>query len=316
MGVIPQEAAGVRLDQALVRLYPQYSRSRLQQWIRQGQVTLDGRHPRPRDRVRGGEAVTVVPQAEAAQEHQAQALPLSLSYEDEYILVVDKAPGMVVHPAAGNWEGTLLNALLHHAPELATVPQAGLVHRLDKDTSGLLVVARTLPAHRHLVEQLQAREMKREYLALVQGTLVSGGTVDAPVGRHPRHRTRMAVVPGGRSAVTHYRVVERLAGYTLVRVRLETGRTHQIRVHMAHLGHPLVGDPVYGGRRRLPPGASPEWVSALHAFRRQALHAATLGLVHPAHGREMSWTVAPPADMAALMAQLRRAVAVPAGPAV
>lgn len=306
VAVIPREDVGNRLDRALARLYPEYSRSRLQQWIRQGQVTLDGRQPQVRERLRGGEEVVVIPALAELTAFEPEALPLSIVYEDEHILVVDKAPGMVVHPAAGNWEGTLLNALLYHDPELKTLPRAGLVHRLDKDTSGLLVVARTLQSHKHLVAQLQSREMRREYLALLQGTLVAGATVDAPIGRHPTYRTRMAVVPGGRSAVTHYRVMERFAHHTLARVRLESGRTHQIRVHMAHIRCPLVGDPVYGGRLKLQAGVRPELLTVLRGFRRQALHAATLGLIHPAAEREMAWSAAPPQDMAGLLEVLRQ----------
>lgn len=294
----------MRLDAALARRYPQYSRSRLQRWIRQGRVRLDGMVPRARDRVAGGERLTIRLEPEREVVHAPEPIDLEILYEDAEIIVIDKPPGRVVHPGAGNPSGTLLNALLHHAPELEGVPRAGLVHRLDRDTSGLMVVARSSLAHTALVSQLQARSVRREYLALVRGTLVSGGTVEGDIGRHPTHRTRMAVVPRGRPAITHYRVVRRFRAHTLLEVRLETGRTHQIRVHMAHIRHPVTGDPVYGGRPALPGGASPELVEALRTFRRQALHAARLGLVHPATGERMAWTAPVRADMRFLIERL------------
>ena len=232
-------------------------------------------------------------------------MPLEILYEDSALIVLNKPPGLVVHPGAGNREGTLVNALLHHAPELANVPRAGVVHRLDKDTSGLLVVARTLAAHTHLVAQLQARTVKREYFAIVAGVMTAGGTIEAPVGRHPSERTRMAVVVGGREAVTHYRVLERFRGHTYVRVNLETGRTHQIRVHMAHLHYPLVGDPTYGGRLRLPADSSSTLREALRHFKRQALHAGVLGLIHPESGAALQWDAPLPADMQQLLEALR-----------
>lgn len=304
--VIPPEQAGLRLDRALAALFPDYSRTRLTQWVREGQATVDGAVLRPRDPVRGGETVRIA--AEAAEEvtDRPQAIPLSIVYEDEAMLVIDKPPGLVVHPAAGNREGTLLNALLHHAPELAGVPRAGIVHRLDKETSGLLVVARGIEAQKRLVDALREREIGREYLAVVQGVFTAGGTVEAAIGRHPVDRKRMAVTEGGRHAVTHYRIEARYRSHTLLRVVLETGRTHQIRVHMAHIRHPIVGDPVYGGRMRTPPGAEPELVEALHAFRRQALHAARLTLAHPVTGEEMRFEAPMPADMRALVAALER----------
>jgi len=294
----------MRLDAALARRYPQYSRSRLQRWIRQGRVRLDGMVPRARDRVAGGERLTIRLEPEREVVHAPEPIDLEILYEDAEIIVIDKPPGRVVHPGAGNPSGTLLNALLHHAPELEGVPRAGLVHRLDRDTSGLMVVARSSLAHTALVSQLQARSVRREYLALVRGTLVSGGTVEGDIGRHPTHRTRMAVVPRGRPAITHYRVARRFRAHTLLEVRLETGRTHQIRVHMAHIRHPVTGDPVYGGRPALPGGASPELVEALRTFRRQALHAARLGLVHPATGERMAWTAPVRADMRFLIERL------------
>lgn len=302
---IPADLAGRRLDQALTALFPAYSRSRLQQWIRAGQVRVDARRPRPDERVRGGERVEIDALIEAQDTCIAQAIPLTLVYEDDSLLVIDKPSGLVVHPAAGNRDGTLQNALLHHAPELAMLPRAGLVHRLDKDTSGLLVVARTLAAHKSLVEQLQTRAIEREYQAVVMGVMTAGGTVEEAVGRHPTARTRMAVTRGGKPAVTHYRVMERYRAHSRIRVRLQTGRTHQIRVHMAHIRYPLLGDPLYGGRMRLPKGCSERLREVLAGFKRQALHAARLAFVHPASGERMEWRAPLPQDMAQLIEALR-----------
>lgn len=302
---VPPAAAGRRLDQVMVELFPDYSRSRLQDWIKAGQVTVDGRPPRSRDKVWGGEQVALAPLETVELPWSGEAIPLTVVYEDADIMVIDKPPGLVVHPAAGNWDGTLVNALLHHAPELAALPRAGIVHRLDKDTSGLLVVARTPAAHKSLVAQLQARTVRREYDAIVVGVLTAGGTVDAPIGRHPIDRKRMAVVEGGREAVSHYRVAERYRGHSYVKVRLETGRTHQIRVHMAHRQHPVLGDPVYGGRLRLPAGCSDALRAALQQFKRQALHAGALGLIHPGSGAELAWQAPLPADMRDLLTLLR-----------
>jgi 23S rRNA pseudouridine1911/1915/1917 synthase len=304
-GRIPDEQAGRRLDQVLAELFPEYSRSRLSQWIKAGQVRLDDRQPRPRDPVQGGEQVRIEAELEPEGRVEAEAIPLDIVHEDEAILVLYKPAGLVVHPAAGNPAGTLQNALLHHDPDLAALPRAGIVHRLDKDTSGLMVVARSLTAHKSLVEQLQTRTMGREYEAVVQRVLTAGGTIDAPIGRHGVDRKRMAVTPGGKPAVTHYRVLERFRGHTHVRVRLETGRTHQIRVHMAHIHCPLVGDPVYGGRPRIPKGTDEALRQALRAFPRQALHAARLTLRHPLRDEEMSWEIPLPEDMRELLAILR-----------
>ena len=303
--VVPADAAGQRLDQVLAALFPDFSRTRLQQWLRAGHVSVDGRSLRARDKVWGGEHLTVTAMLEVEVPWRGEAMPLEILYEDSALIVLNKPPGLVVHPGAGNREGTLVNALLHHAPELANVPRAGVVHRLDKDTSGLLVVARTLAAHTHLVAQLQARTVKREYFAIVAGVMTAGGTIEAPVGRHPSERTRMAVVVGGREAVTHYRVLERFRGHTYVRVNLETGRTHQIRVHMAHLHYPLVGDPTYGGRLRLPADSSSTLREALRHFKRQALHAGVLGLIHPESGAALQWDAPLPADMQQLLEALR-----------
>ncbi|QKT02981.1 23S rRNA pseudouridine(1911/1915/1917) synthase RluD [Ectothiorhodospiraceae bacterium 2226] len=301
---VPMELAGRRLDQALVELFPDYSRSRLQQWVREGRVQLDARRPKSKDKLRGGELIELDAVMEEQGEWEAEPIALQVVYEDDDLLVIDKPPGLVVHPAAGHAGGTLLNALLHHAPALKHLPRAGIVHRLDKDTSGLLVVAKSLRAHKSLVEQLRVRSMSREYLALVQGVVIAGGTVEGAIGRHPVDRKRMALVSSGKEATTHYRVLARYRGQSLLRVALETGRTHQIRVHMAHIRHPLVGDPVYGGRPRPPAGASEALREALQGFRRQALHAARLALAHPADGRPVVWEAPAPADMQALIAAL------------
>lgn len=298
---IPEEHAGKRLDQALAELLPDYSRSRLQQWLKSGQLQVEGRSMRPRDRVLGGEVVS----GEGLQEQQtaaiAQAIPLDIRFEDAHILVVNKPAGLVVHPAAGNPEGTLVNALLYHAHELAGLPRAGLIHRLDKDTSGLLVVARSLRAYTALVEQMQARSIERKYQAVVTGVMIAGGSIAAPLGRHPVDRKRMAVTSGGKTAVTHYRVIERFRAHTHLQVKLETGRTHQIRVHLAHLRHPLVGDPVYGGRLRIPQEASEQCIQVLRNFNRQALHAARLALTHPVSDQWMEWEAELPEDMGKLL---------------
>ena len=302
---VEPEQAGQRLDQALAKLFPDYSRSRLQQWVKEGLVTVDGQTCRPRDKVRGGEQIKLEARLEEQVECNPQSIPLDLIYEDEQLLVINKPAGLVVHPAVGNRDGTLQNALLNYDGSLIQLPRAGIVHRLDKETSGLLVIARTQMAHKNLVEQLQAREVKREYRAVVRGVLVAGGTVDAPVGRHPVNRVKQAVVPDGKMAITHYRVLERFAHHSYLRVNLETGRTHQIRVHMAHVRHALVGDPVYGGRLQIPAGASYEMEHALRRFKRQALHARRLGLHHPASGEWVEWEVPVPQDMADLLEVLR-----------
>ncbi|MCP3667928.1 MAG: 23S rRNA pseudouridine(1911/1915/1917) synthase RluD [Gammaproteobacteria bacterium] len=303
---IGADLSGKRLDQALAKLFPDFSRSRLQQWIKQGKVTLDGRPCGVRDKVIGGEWVELEAVQEAQVECHPQNIPLDIVFEDGDLLVVNKPVGLVVHPAAGNPDGTLQNALLHHDPELIHLPRAGIVHRLDKETSGLLVVARTQRSHRSLVEQLQARAFDREYRAIVQGVMTAGGTVDEPIGRHPIHRIRMAVVRDGKPAVTHYRVLERFAAHSFIRVNLETGRTHQIRVHMAHIHYPLVGDPLYAGRLRIPKGASEALRQALHGFRHQALHARRLGLEHPSTGEWLQWEAPLPKDVGELLNSLRR----------
>jgi 23S rRNA pseudouridine1911/1915/1917 synthase len=298
---LPQDVAGLRLDQALARLLPQYSRSRLQGWIDAGAVKVDGRQLRGRDKVVGGEKVLIEARVEPDRQVSAEDIPLDVVFKDRALLVINKPAGLVVHPGAGNAAHTLQNALLAFDPKLAVVPRAGIVHRLDKDTSGLLVVARTPEVHTALVAAISEREVDRHYIALCTGVMTAGGTVDEPIGRHRSLRTRMAVRGDGRPAVTHYRVLKRFRAHTLVRAELETGRTHQIRVHLSHIGYPIVGDPEYGGRRRLPAGASPELVAALEGFRRQALHAARLKLEHPVSGKEMAWDAPLPGDMEALL---------------
>lgn len=301
---IPAEQAGQRLDQALAQLLSEYSRSRIKEWIDAGQILVDGAKPKPKDRVLGGESVEIEADLPGVGQVEPERIALDLVHEDEHVLVVNKPAGLVVHPGAGNPAGTLQNALLHLDPKLAQVPRAGIVHRLDKDTSGLLVVARTIEAHTALVRAIEAREVEREYEALCTGVMTGGGTVDAPIGRHPVDRTRMAVREDGREAVTHYRVIQRFRAHTHVRLKLESGRTHQIRVHMAHIHYPLVGDRVYGGRLLLPKGASQDLVERLRAFKRQALHAARLGFEHPVTGEPIECTAPLPEDMRALLAAL------------
>jgi len=304
--MVPVEMAGRRLDQALADLFSEYSRSRLKQWISDGHVLVDGKVMRPKDKVWGGEQIVMTVVHEPQQTDVPQEIPLDILYEDDEILVLNKPQGLVVHPGSGNPDGTMLNALLHHAPQLVNVPRAGIVHRIDKDTTGLLVVAKTLQAQTHLVEQLQNRAFDREYDAVVFGVMTAGGRIDAPIGRHHADRKRMMVTERGKEAVTHYRVEERFRGHTHVRVKLETGRTHQIRVHMAYRHYPLVGDPLYGGRLRLPKGCTEELRETLRNFRRQALHARRLGLVHPATGEMMCWESPLPEDMVQLLEVLRR----------
>ncbi len=298
---IPPEYAGKRLDQTLAALFPEFSRSQIQQWIRAGDVSLDAARPRQRDKLTGGEMVEIRVSLAPALVWKAQAIPLQIIYQDAELLVIDKPAGMVVHPAVGNYEGTLLNGLLDYAPELKNLARAGIVHRLDKDTSGLLVVARTERTRLSLIKQLRARSLEREYLAIVNGVMVAGGTVEAPIARHHRERTRMAVSARGKPAISHYRVMAKYRAHTLLQVKLESGRTHQIRVHMAHLRYPILGDPVYGGRLLMPSASGEKLIQALRGFKRQALHAVKLGLIHPLSGKKMQWTCPPPMDMQELI---------------
>ena len=302
IATIPDNLSGVRLDQAAAKLFPDYSRARLQGWIKSAALTVDGEQAKPKDKVFGGEELQLVPELEEQGDWQAEDIALDIVYEDDDILVVNKPAGLVVHPAAGNYSGTLLNGLLYHAPDLINVPRAGIVHRLDKDTTGLMVVAKTLTAHADLVEQLQERSVSREYEAVVQGVMTGGGRVEGNIGRHPRQRQKMAVLDhGGKEAITHYRVLQRFDQFTHIRLKLETGRTHQIRVHMAHIGYPLIGDPLYAGRFKIPRQASTELLECLRGFNRQALHAAQLGLIHPGSGDYMEWQAERPRDMQSLL---------------
>lgn len=304
---VPHDMGQDRLDQVAAQLFPQYSRSRLQAWIRKGELRVDGQQLRPRDKVPQGAVLLLDAQLEQETGWRPQAIELDIVYEDDSIVVLNKPAGLVVHPAAGHADGTLVNALLAHAPELAQLPRGGIVHRLDMETSGIMVVARTLSAHHHLVEQLQARTVKREYCAVCIGVMTGGGTIDAPMGRHPKQRKKMAVLgAGGKRAVTHYRVTRRFGHHTRIAVTLETGRTHQIRVHMAHRHYPLVGDPVYGGRPRIPKGASDELIEALRGFPRQALHARALGLIHPQTGQDMQFECPLPQDLVDLLTVLQQ----------
>ena len=303
---IPPELSDRRLDQAAAELMPEHSRSRLQSWIKSGALTVNGEARKPRDKVMMDDVLDLDAEPEVQVTWEAEPITLDIVYEDEHLLVINKPAGLVVHPAAGHADGTLVNALLNYAPEVENLPRAGIVHRLDKDTSGIMVVARSLIAHTSLVNQLQERTMGREYEAVVVGSLTGGATVDAPIGRHPQDRKRMAVVSSGKPAVTHYRLIERFAAHTHVRCKLESGRTHQIRVHMTHVRHPLVGDPVYGGRLRLPKGTTEELRDVLAVFHRQALHARQLTLEHPETGEILSWEVPLPEDMVHLIETLRK----------
>jgi len=303
--IVPADLNYARFDQAASALFPEYSRSRLQSWIKGGQLTANHSSCRPRDKVHEGDVLTLQAELQPEGRFEAEAIALDIVYEDDDIIVINKPAGLVVHPGAGNPSGTLLNALLSHCPSIDSVPRAGIVHRLDRDTTGLMVVAKTLQAHADLVAQLHARDVHREYDAVVMGSMTGGGKVEEPMGRHPQQRTKMAVVQfGGKEAITHYRLQKRYRDHCHVRCFLETGRTHQIRVHMAHIRHPLVGDATYAGRPRLPKGASDALVNMLRSFPRQALHARKLELEHPISGDTMSWEVPLPDDMKALLAVL------------
>ena len=303
---VPEDLAGERLDRALARMFPEYSRTRLKDWLVEGFVTVDGAPMRPKDLVAGGELVRLQPQASLSVTSEPEPIDLDVVYEDDTVMAVNKAAGLVVHPGAGNLRGTLMNGLLHRAPELADLPRAGIVHRIDKDTSGLLLIGKTLTAHTDLVRQMSARDISRHYAAVCVGVLTGGGTIDAPIARHPVDRLRMSVQDSGKPAVTHYRVIKRFAAHTYISVRLESGRTHQIRVHFAWKRHPLVGDPVYGGRLAMPAGASARLQEVLRSFRRQALHAARLQFTHPTTGETVNLEVPLPADFEELLQALER----------
>ncbi len=302
--IIPDHLAGKRLDQALAQLLPEHSRARLQGWIKAGDIHIDQQPASQRLRVRGGETVEISADYQVENHATAENIPLNILYQDKHLLVLNKPPGLVVHPGAGNPEHTLLNALLHHDPSLQAVPRAGIIQRLDKDTSGIMVVARTPESHTFLVSEMQARHIRREYQAIVSGVMTAGGTVDQPLGRHRHKRTQMAVTASGKPAITHYRIIRKFRAHTHVRIQLETGRTHQIRVHMAWLKYPIVGDPVYGGRAHLPKQASAQLIQALRSFPRQALHACALELQHPATAEPLAFEAPLPADMQHLLAVL------------
>lgn len=301
---VPDDQGGRRFDQIAAACFPEYSRARLQDWIREGHLVVDGETRKPREKLYGGETLSLAVEVQAEDQWEAEDLPLDIVYQDDDIIVINKPAGLVVHPAAGNYTGTLLNALLYHFPDNAALPRAGIVHRLDKDTTGLMVVARSLAAHTDLVAQLQDRTVHREYEAVVRGVMTGGGVVDAPIGRHPQNRLKMAVVRGGRPSVTHYRVLHRYKAHTHIRLNLQTGRTHQIRVHMSHQHFPLVGDDLYGGGLKLPKSCPVALENVLRAFRRQALHARQLGLIHPVTGEYMEWEVPLTADFRGLLDSL------------
>ncbi|EDX88228.1 MULTISPECIES: 23S rRNA pseudouridine(1911/1915/1917) synthase RluD [unclassified Alcanivorax] len=302
---VKPEHAGQRVDQVAAELFDGFSRSRLQTWIKNGVLTVNGAKTKPKEKLTGNESLTLEVEIEPELDDQPQSIDLDVVYQDDDLIVINKPTGLVVHPAAGHADGTLLNGLLHLDERLNSLPRAGIVHRLDRDTTGLMVVARSLEAHQSLVAQLQDKSLFRQYEAIAVGVMTGGGKVDAPMGRHPVDRKKQAVVKtGGKNAVTHYRVLDRYRAHTRIQVQLETGRTHQIRVHMAHRNYPLVGDPLYGGRLKQPAGATEALRQALHKFPRQALHARKLGLIHPATGEYREFEAPLPADMTGLIAAL------------
>ena len=301
---VPENLTGNRLDQIAAVLFPDYSRARLQTWIKEGSLTVNSQTLRVRDRLKSGDLLEIEAKLALSEEYAAEQIPLNIIYEDEALVILNKDSPMVVHPAAGHRMGTLLNGLLYAFPELKTVPRAGIVHRLDKDTTGLMVIAKTMQSHAALVKQLQTREIEREYEAVVNGVLTGGGCIDAPLGRHPVNRKKKAVLEGGKQSITHYRVLERFRSHTHVQMNLETGRTHQIRVHMAHINHGLVGDPLYGGRLQIPVASSLEFTEHLRKFKRQALHAKRLRFQHPTTNQKVEWTTETPTDLQNLLIAL------------
>ena len=302
---VPESLAGNRLDQIAAKLFPEYSRARLQSLIKEGKLLVNGKESRAKDRLILGDQIAVTVEPQKPLDHQAEPIPLNIVYEDDALLILNKEAGIVVHPAAGNRSGTILNGLLHLIPDLKTIPRAGIVHRLDKDTTGIMVVAKTSGSYASLVNQLTQRTIKREYEAVVVGVLTGGGVVNAPIGRHPVHRKKQAVNEAGKEAITHYRIISRYRSHTHVQLNLDTGRTHQIRVHMAHINHRLVGDPLYGGRLQMPVASSPGLTNILQNFKRQALHAKSLTFMHPETGRQVSWEVETTNDMRELLVALR-----------
>lgn len=303
---VTEQQIGLRLDQACAQLFPDYSRSQIQSWIKAGDVSIDQKVcKKPREKVQHEQTIHIATTLVAQDNWAAQEIPLNIVHADDSLIIINKPIGLVVHPGAGNPDKTLVNALIHHYPELAELPRAGIIHRLDKNTSGLLVIARNLKAHHALTKELQAREVHREYLALVYGEMISGGTINEPIGRDANHRIKMSITHGGREAITHYRIEERFSRYTLLRVQLDTGRTHQIRVHLTHINYPIVGDKIYGKRQNISPKITPELQSALKKFHHQALHATKLGLTHPDTQEPMSWEVPPPNDMQELITLMR-----------
>jgi 23S rRNA pseudouridine1911/1915/1917 synthase len=304
--ILTEEFAGKRLDVVVAELFSDYSRSRLKIWIEQGQVLVNGEKAKPKTKMSGDEELQLTIQTiESETNCEAEDIPLNIVYQDESLIVINKPVGMVVHPAAGHYTGTLQNALLYYDESLSAIPRAGIVHRIDKDTTGLMVVARNLSAHKYLADQIQKHEVVREYQAVVHGVLTGGGMIDQPIGRHPRDRIKMAVRENGREAITHYRLLERFREHSHIKVQLETGRTHQIRVHMSHMRHPIVGDPVYAGRQRIPAGAGADLLAYLQSFKRQALHAWRLNFIHPEHGDEVSYEAPLPEDMLQLISLLQ-----------
>lgn len=304
-GEVTEDLAGNRLDQVAANLFPRYSRARLQSLIKKGKLLVNGQESRTKDRLKLGDVIAVTIEPQTIIEYQAEEIPLNVIYEDESLMILNKKAGIVVHPAAGNWTGTLLNGLLNRNPKLKAIPRAGIVHRLDKDTSGIMVVAKTIESHASLINQLQQRSVKREYEAVVVGVMTGGGIIDAPLGRHPVNRKKQAVNEGGKEAITHYKVIDRYRLHTHVQLNLETGRTHQIRVHMAHIKHRLVGDQLYGGRLQMPAASSSELRNTLQNFKRQALHAKKILLTHPEKGEKMEWEVERAEDMQELLDSLK-----------